>query len=335
VPSTDTGSQGPIFWERLRKVFQTSTDGQASPDDPQRSVVIAICLLISATLWLTLTLDEQRTVVLDVPTSVVNLSSTRAMTDLPPKTVRVELKGQAFSLIKMHVDPPAVPLDVSEEAVDVRGALTLPEPQNVEVVSVTPREIRVPTEPRVERRLPVRSRLTVDLPPSYEMLGPVRLRPDSVTISGAESIVESFSMWSTESQALQDVRDSIRVQVPLSDTLDQLLEKSISAVTAEARTGRFTEDSLRVDVEVSGVPSDQNLVALEPSVVTVKYRVLFEHTFKAKTAPGFFATVSYEEIRSDTSGFVEPEITVPSDLQIRDPKPSPQRLRYYTFVTGE
>ncbi|WP_143815278.1 CdaR family protein [Longibacter salinarum] len=316
-------------------MFQTSGNSQHEPEDPNRTLVIAVCVLISATLWLTLTLDEQRTVVIDIPTQVVNLPPDRALTSLPPEAVRVELKGQGLQLILLRLNPPEVAVDVSNSPVDVRSALAVPETQNIQVVSVSPQQIDVPTETRTERRLPIRSKVTVDMPRSYEMLGPLRLRPDSVTISGARSIVESFASWPTKAITLDDVRDSVRVQVPLSDTLDQLLERSISSVAAVAQAGRFTEDSLRVDVEVSGVPSDQNLVALEPSVITVKYRVLFEHTFEAKTAPGFFATVSYEEIRSDTSGFVEPEITVPSDLQIRDPKPFPQRLRYYTFVTGE
>jgi hypothetical protein len=335
VPSTDTGSQGPIFWERLRKVFQTSSNGQADPDDPQRTLVIVICLLISATLWLILTLEEQRTVTVNVPTEMVNLPSDRAATALPPETVKLDVKGQGLQLIRLLFNPPALPVDVNETPVDVRTALNVPALRNVEVVSVTPQAIDVPTEPRIERRLPVRSRITVDMPPSYEMLGPLRLTPDSVTIDGAQSIVESFSAWPTEPRTIDDVRDSVQVEVPLSDTLSQLLDRSMETVTAKALAGRFTEDSLQVDVEVSGVPSDQNLVALEPSVITVEYRVLFEHSFEAKTAPGFFATVSYEDIRSDTSGYVEPEINVPSNLQIRDPKPDPRRLRYYTFVTGE
>jgi len=334
VPPTDTGSQSPIFWERLLKLFK-SEDERSSSGDPTQGSVVAVCLLISTVLWLALTLNDERTVTLQVPTRVVNLPSSQALTELPPSTVRVEMTAQGRELIGMYVNPPDLPLDADSETIDVRNALLLPEAANVEVVSVTPREIRIPTEPRVDRRIPVDPRLRVDLPASYELLGPIQLDPDSVTISGAASIVQTFRSWPTDSLTIRDVRDSTSVRVSLSDTLSQLVERSTEAVRAQATAGRFSEATREIEVEVTGIPSDQDLVALEPSSIRVKYRVLFDHLFEAQSAPGFFATVSYDEIRSDTTGFVRPQITVPSDLQIRDPKPTPNRLRYYTFVSGE
>ncbi len=336
MPSTDTGSQDPIFWERLLQVFKSSTNGQSQPDDdPHRPLVIAFCLALSATLWLVATLGETRTITINIPTTVSDLSSQQALTELPPSTIDVEIEGQGLQLLMLYGDRPQAELDVSSETVDVRSALTLAEGSDLDIVSVSPQQINVSTEPRLERRVPVRSRLTMDLEPSHELLGPVRLRPDSVTISGAQSIVESFALWPTEGRTIENVRDSISTNVALSDTLSELVDRSITSVQASAVAGRFTEDSVRIDVEVSGVPSDQNLVALEPPTITVKYRVLFDQMFDAKTASGFFATVPYEKIRSDTSGFVRPEISVPNDLYIRDPQPSPSRLRYYTFLTGE
>ena len=337
MPSTDTGSQSPIFWERLLKLFNSSTNGQVRPDDddPHRPLVMTFCLALAAVVWLVATLGETRTVMIDIPTSLANLSSQQALTELPPSTVDVEIEGQGFDLLMLYGNRPKAALDVSSRTVDVRSALTLAEGADLDVVSVSPQQITMSTEPRIERRLPVRSRVDLNLAPSHELLGPVRLRPDSVTISGAQSIVRSFSHWPTENRTIDNVRDSVSTNIALSDTLEALIDRDITSVQATAFAGRFTEDSVRIDVEVSGVPSGQNLVALEPSTITVKYRVLFDQMFDAKTATGFFATVSYETIRSDTSGFVRPEISVPSGLQIRDPQPSPARLRYYTFLTGQ
>ena len=57
--------------------------------------------------------------------------------------------------------------------------------------------------------------------------------------------------------------------------------------------------------------------------------------FASERAPDFFATVSYDQIREDTTGYVRPELHLPSDLIIRDPEMIPSRLQYYTFVAGE
>jgi hypothetical protein len=177
--------------------------------------------------------------------------------------------------------------------------------------------------------------VSVSLPTSYEIVEGVRLRPDSVTISGARSLVGGFAAWPTDSMHVDDLRDSVAVTVPLSDTLRHLIDRDTTEVTAIVEAGRFAEATREIDVEVTGVPSNQNLVALEPSTINVKYRVLFDQLFESQRASDFFATVEYDQIRSDTTGYVKPRVHVPSDFLIRDPEPIPSKLRYYTFVPSD
>lgn len=334
MPTSDTDSQGPIFWERLRRVFKTD-EGRRSEEDPERGVVIAVCLLISTVLWLALTLEEQKTVTLDVPTAIEQVPTEKALTRLPPSTVRVDLQGQGLQLLRLYVNRPTLQIEADESVVDVKERLVLPEGADVQIVNVRPQSIDLSTEPRIERRLPIRSRVSVGLPTSYEIVEGVRLEPDSVTISGAKSLVEGFSAWPTDSTHIDGLRDSVAVTVPLSDTLQHLIDRSTTQVTARVKAGRFAEAMREIEVEVTGVPANQNLVALEPSTIRVEYRVLFDQLFESQRSSDFFATVSYDQIRSDTTGYVTPRVQVPSDLLIRDPEPVTSQLRYYTFVSGD
>lgn len=334
MPTSDTDSQGPIFWERLRRVFKAD-ENRRGEEDPERGVVIAVCVLISMVLWLALTLEEQKTVTLDVPTAIEQVPTEKALTQLPPSTVRVDLQGQGLQLLRLYVNRPTLNIEADESVIDVKERLALPEGANVQIVSVSPQQIDLSTEPRIERRLPIRSRVSVGLPTSYEIVEGIRLQPDSVTISGAQSLVEGFSAWPTDSTHVDDLRDSVAVQVPLSDTLRHLIDRNTTQVTVIVEAGRFAEATREIDVEVTGVPSNQNLVALEPSTIRVEYRVLFDQLFESQRASDFFATVAYDQIRSDTTGYVQPRVHVPSDLLIRDPEPFPAQLRYYTFVSGD
>jgi hypothetical protein len=153
-------------------------------------------------------------------------------------------------------------------------------------------------------------------------------------VRGARSIVREIDAWPTASQTIDNLQDTVEVQVPLADTLRRLVEVTPETVTLTARAGRFVEKTREVEVEVTGIPSGQNLVSLQPSTVRIRYRVLFEDFFKARRSSEFFATVSYDQIRSDTTGYVMPRVHVPTDLHIRNPESIPPRLRYYTFVTG-
>jgi hypothetical protein len=134
---------------------------------------------------------------------------------------------------------------------------------------------------------------------------------------------------------MRNVRDTVRAQVALRDSLAQLVERSADQVTVTARAGKFAEETREVTVEVTGVPTGQDLVTLQPATIRIRYRVLFQQLFASRRSSEFFATVSYSQIRSDTTGYVRPNIHVPSDLVIRDPEPIPPRLQYYTFLSDE
>lgn len=334
--SSDTNSQGPIFWERLRRLFVPPTDGRGDEDEPRRGLVITTCVLISFVLWFTLSLQEPKTVTLEIPTRVVNKPADEALTDLPPEAVEMQVRGERLQLLWLYLSPPVAEVDAGRREVDVQDALTVKvaEVSDVRVESVSPRTIQVSKAPRVTRRLPVRLRANVQLPPAHELLHPPRVEPGSVSVSGASTLLASIESWPTDSVAVE-VSDSLRRPVALSDTLARLVEREPGQVTMVVQAGKFADAQREIEVEVTGVPSDQDLVALEPSTIRVRYRVLFDQLFESQRAADFYASVSYSQIRSDTTGYVEPDVHVPSSLVIRDPEPMPRQLRYYTFVSGE
>jgi hypothetical protein len=46
----------------------------------------------------------------------------------------------------------------------------------------------------------------------------------------------------------------------------------------------------------------------------------------------FFATVSYDEIRQDTTGRVQPDLVLPENVVLRDVEMIPQTLGYYERI---
>lgn len=321
--------------EWLRGLFTSSRDDHLYADEEprRRGLIIAVCVLISFVLWLTFTLQEVKVVTLEVPTQVVNMPTDQALEQLPPPSVDVQVEGEGLQLLWMYYNPPVVPIDVGQEQVNLPEALSLPD--NVRLQDVMPRQVSIAKEVRVTRRIPIRPRVHLETPPAYELVGVPRIEPDSVTVTGARSVIGGLEYWPTDSVAVENMRDSIDVQIPLADTLNELVSRDVRVVTFHAQAGRFAEATREIEVEVTGVPAEQNVVTLEPSTVRVRYRVLFEELFESQRAQDFFATVSYDQIRADTTGFVRPQLHLPSDLIIRDPEMIPARLQYYTFVAGE
>lgn len=333
MANADPDSQGPVFLERLRQIFLPPTDEHREGDEPRRGIIIAVCVSLSFMLWLSLSLGEERAVTLDLPIRVAEVPEGQALAETPPSSARVQVRGSGLELLRLLYDPPSIRVSATSEVVGLEEALDLPQVADVRVESIIPSSIELQMEPRTTRPIPVISRAEIELASAHELLSEPELEPDSIQVVGAQSIVDSLSGWPTEQIVIEDLQDTVRVDVPLADTLTRLIDRSADQVTLIARAGRFAEATREVKVEVTGVPSDQNLVALQPSSIRIRYRVLFDELFESRRSSEFFATVSYAQIRSDTTGYVEPNIHVPSDLLIRDPEPIPPRLRYYTFLS--
>jgi hypothetical protein len=322
------------FWDRLADRLSgvpVGPDGEEDRAPKRKSVAITVCLLLSAVLWFTFTLQETYTVVLEMPTEVMNVPEDQALVTMPPQRARVQVQGEGFQLVQLYYNPPTIPIDARREQVNLEDAV--PElGKNVRPLSVSPRSVELIKERRITRRLPVRFAGEITTPDTHDLISPPRILPDSVQVSGARSVVERLQYWPTESVKMDNVRDSIVIRVPLSDTLSLLVDKNLQQVTVSARAVEFTEAVREIDVTITGAPPGRQVVTLEPSSIEVRYRVPIDQYNASLVAPDFFATISYDDIRADTSGRLVPNLETPVGLMVRDARMSPSSLRYYTIL---
>ena len=320
----------------MRSIFDRNGKSQgydhASP--PHRGFAIAISVLVSALLWFVFSMQKNYSLVVDLPTVVVNLPIERALTQVPPRSVRVQVEGEGISLFQLYYNRPAYPLDASLEVSDLES--TPPElPKNLRLESVMPRTFAARTDERVTRTVPIRLRYDVTTPDTYELLYPPIVTPDSVRVSGARSIIDGLTEWPTRRLRVSNLTDSVAAQVALVDTLQQLVDRELESTTAIAVAREFTGATRVVEVIIEGAPSTEKLVTLEPSRLTVRYRVLLSEFRESQRAPDFFATVQYDDIRSDTTGRVRPRLHPPANLTLRDMQWSPTSLRYFNYLIND
>lgn len=321
------------FWERLYSVVVSRNRHERNDrEDPERrGLVVTLCILVSAFLWFTFSLRETYSALLLMPTEVVNLPQDEALKTPPPPLVRVQVEGEGLSLLRLRLNPPTIPINASADQIDLQRAL--PElPKNIRPVSVSPSTLDLQKEQRITRKIPVRLRAEIETPATHDLVAPPQLAPDSVLVSGAASIVRGLEAWPTRPVSYEDVRDTLITRIPLADTLQGLVQRNIEATTLKAVSQQFTEGTREIDVIVTEQPSNQKLVSLDPETIRVRYRVLFSQYSEALRAPDFFATVSYDEIRADTTGRIRPRIHLPSDVVLLDVDYFPQTLNYFQRI---
>jgi hypothetical protein len=301
------------------------------------SVAIAVCILLAILFWFTLKMQEEYPVALNLPTRIIQVPEGESLARQPTSSVQVQVRGEGWQLLQLYYRRHPVLLDASREEIDVLQAVRLSAglPAAVSVVSANPQTIRLPTGPKATRHVPIDLQAKIEPARLYDLLAPPTVTPDSVEITGARSLVEQIDSWPTEHAVRTDVSESMEFLVPLSDTLNQLVEKEIQRTTVSVEVALFTEGIRTVPVEVTDVPPGTREVRLEPPEVKVIYRVPLNQFEEARTARGFTARVPFSAIREDTTGTVSPHVQTPEELIVRDLRVDPDELQYFTVIPSE
>ena len=323
------------YAERARRLFSSHDRRDILQDSPPRNRgwVIAFCVLASCLLWFTFSMRETYSQFFDFPTEVLAPPPGQALSELPPRTIRVQVEGEGIQLLRLYYNPPTVVLDASKDEIDLQ-VLTAEIAGNVRHESVAPASIVIRKEERVTRTVPIRPRLHLDLESGFELVGPIHVSPDSVTISGAASIVNRVNAWPTRPVERPAVRDTVNASsVALSDTLTGLVTLDVQNVAVRADVLRFTSGSRVIEVRVADEPGGDTFT-FEPPTTTVTYKVPILQFDRAEETDDFYAYVPYEEILSDTTGNVYPQVKWPDNLLLREVHIFPNAFRYYRNLPG-
>ncbi len=294
-----------------------------------------MCILFSVLLWFFSSMSETYTKSIPVSTRIENLSSDEAFLELPPDKVDVWFQGEGLQLLRLYYNPPSLVIDANDSQVRVREAVERWLPQNISVERTQPVLLTLQKEKRVSKKIPIVPRAEISWPATHDIVQDITVSPDSVEISGAASVIDGIKSWPTEFFKRDDVKDSLNVQVALADTLKGLVDLNMIETRLYAVTAQFTEGTRELDVRLKDVPSMQQAVALDPPVIEVRFRVPLSQYKQAQEASDFLASVSYYDLRQDTTGYVVPDIVLPQGIWLRDVVLIPSRLRYYDVLIDE
>lgn len=276
--------------------------------------VVVVCSVLSLLLWLVLTLRQTSTATMDAPVVVTSLPQGQALASPVPRTVEVLLEGTGYRLLPLFSSPPVLPVAAAQR--DVALDAQVPAlPPGVRLVGVRPRTLRLDTDAATTRRVPVVVRSLLSFTPSYTLSGSARLIPDSIEVTGARSVVEGLRGWPTETLSLPLLRDTVRVDVSLLDTLGGLVTRSATSVRVTLPVAAYSGQMRALDVRVAGT-GEARLYTFDPPVVEARFRVRLGQGAAAMRAPNFYAVVSPDEVRRSSNGYVRVRVRVPPGLGI-------------------
>jgi YbbR domain-containing protein len=304
-------------------------------DIPQseRIVVFIFAFMIALSMWLLVNLGRDYNLTLNLPIIHADAPEGRAFLTEIPRNANTTVSGEGWKLISLYNNPPPVVVSSDDNTINVLEAVqaSLSGFPDVSVSKVQPLFVNVVTEEEVTRRVPVRNDVQLETRRRFFITGDVILMPDSVTITGARSLVEPIEFWPTENVTLEDVRENVDAEVNLRRP-QRLITLNRDAVRLRASVTEFTEGEVRIPVATRNLPPGRR-VSYSPSVVTVRFDVPITQYSEATAVALFEAWVAYSDIVNDTTGYVTPRFeTIADGLDVRIRSHQPRRVSYFNVV---
>ena len=235
--------------------------------------ILLICMGIALIFWLLVKLSQtyqtQRPISFEL-----EIPQEKALTELPPADMVAELEGSGWDLLFDYFSHPTVSLvydmqDVSRLHLN-RGQLRNDiahelRTNDIKVLEINYDNVLLELEDRNSKTVPIIIQRRLSFDPEHHLKAPIGLKPDSVRISGPNSLIDSIHFWPTDSLILKNLKSSSTVILHLQQPNREVL-LSANMVEAKIEVEPFTEKTMYVPLVVKNAPDSLRIF---PDKITV------------------------------------------------------------------
>lgn len=297
-----------------------------------RAPALISALLFALSLWLFVAMSKRYVATFRIPTSVKMDQATQAVRSGLPKQVEVKLSGEGWKILAFYLTRAEWTLDLANElrkstlsieTTPTAAQYIKPLPAELAVLDVQPALLLLDLEQKVTKTVPLRLAQTI-VPASGFVITDYRLTPDSVTISGAASLVEAIDFCEVVPQSTS-LRDNFSTRAIVVDSFSPYLSVSPSSVMLSGTVDKLAQIELvDVPIELRDAPPTQAVTLIPNKLrLTIGGAVSDLEVLRPDNVS---VHVSYNDIVADTTGALQPKVVLPQRLRLL--RQYPEQLQY-------
>ena len=293
--------------------------------------IFIAAFLFSVALWIYVSLSKSYSLDISIPLEI-KTGKSQAVTEDMPSSIDVTVRGKGWDLLSVLISKDLkYTLDLSKYKRDTKIATEqlvserINLKPDVSLVTIEPDTIDIEFDKLLEKTVPVKNNIKVNLREGYGIVGTPKLTPDSIEISGAANVVSKIRYIPTEVRIFENVNAPLSGTIALKDTLPNSLRYGIKFVDFRYNIQLSAEKTIEdVLISVNGVPDDKEVLVIPPKInVSVRGGV----DQLARIVPSdVSAILEFDAIEEDTLGFIVPQIVIPEETTLL--KSEPQKLQY-------
>lgn len=246
--------------------------------------VFLFCFLLAMSIWLLNALGQSYNREIQIDVVFTDLPEQKALLEpLPPKlSLLVSASGWDLLSFQRNLSRRNQKLQVSlseitgkeeriqleERAINFSSQLK----GNLVVNGVQPRNVQVLLEDKKEKKVPVIQNFEVSFQKQFGLSDSIKIEPDSVWVSGPESVVAEIHKAATEKIAFNEVNKTIATFLPLKNEAGAIVNYPEDKVHVKVPVEKLTEISFEKEIQLLNAPPNLAFILI-PSTTTVRCQV--------------------------------------------------------------
>lgn len=236
--------------------------------------ILTICISIAFVFWLIIKLSYLYRTSIVIPI-VYELKPEMTFKVPPPTKCEVDVRATGWNLMTMQKSQILLTEDKIQQHTLISGQDLQQEVQkmfgsNIQIYDIIPNVIELFVDSLIEKQVPIISNIDIKTLPQYRLLGQPNFVPNTLTVTGPKSILDTMTSWQTEHQEIDSVSISMRRVVPLRIHENLQVSTHVKEVEMHVEVQQLTEKKITLPISTNKhLQQDSFIFALIPNQVTI------------------------------------------------------------------
>ncbi|QXP74335.1 YbbR-like domain-containing protein [Tenacibaculum sp. AHE15PA] len=279
-------------------------------------------LLASILFWLLINLSKEYTVEIAIDTVYTNLSIEKTIIETPIKKIPLLIKGSGFKLISTSFSNDQVVLNLEKAnrkkdvdyyfyAEKLQSEVQSQLKSGIELISIQKDTIPLKIGTLHSKEVPLITNLDINFKLGHDLSSPVIVKPNTVLISGEESLLKNISFLELEPINLDNVAKNIKINASINTPPN--IKPNITSAEISVFVDKFTEGEIEIPVSIKNAPKEINIF---PKKVKIIYKVGLKN-FNKVDANLFKIECDYNQVKNNQATYLTPKLTeLPDSISV-------------------
>jgi len=277
-----------------------------------------VFLIASFFIWLLITFSKEYKTVISYNVDFKNISQKNILLEATTQQIKIFIKATGFKLLWTQIFDNKITLDISKlnqkkatvfyffpknQLSEIQNQLT----SGVYIETILKDTMFVNVGFLASKKIALKPNLNIKYHVGYDLLGAVKVVPDSIVISGDENEIKDIQFLNLESINLENQKTDFSKEVSISRTLkNNNLKLSTSKAVIYFKVDKFTEGSLQVPFSVVKLLSNSKITTLSETV-TVTFVVALSN-FSRVSKESFIVECDFEVTHKNGLSYLIPKV---------------------------